>query len=96
MKTMPSFQMISLFVLNSIFVIFVAGQTELLDQDVEIISGKNIQQVADPSNPLDAQFAGQFAGQYGGQYGGQLAQNIYAPPVSLVYREGKFILSLVV
>lgn len=68
---MASYQSIVLFVLNSILVIFVAGQTELLDKDVEIISGKHIeQQLADPSNPLDAKYAGQFA------------QNYYGPPVS--------------
>lgn len=67
---MAAYQMIVLFVLNSILVIFVAGQTELLEKDVEIISGKHIEQFADPSNPLDAKFAGQFA------------QNIYAPSVS--------------
>lgn len=67
---MASHQMLVLFVLNSVLVIFVAGQTELLDKDVEIISGKQIEQLGDPSNPLDAKYAGQFA------------QNIYGPPVS--------------
>lgn len=67
---MASYQILVLFVLNSVLLIFVAGQTELLDKDVEIISGKQIEQLADPSNPLDAKYAGQFA------------QNIYAPPVS--------------
>lgn len=69
---MATHQMIVLFVLNSILVIFVAGQTELLEQDVEIISGRHTDRLADPSNPLDAKFAG------------QLGQNIYAPPVSSV------------
>lgn len=83
---MASHQMLVLFVLNSILVIFVAGQTELLDKDVEIISGKQqIEQLGDPSNPLDARYAGQFA------------QNIYAPPVSSVFgRERIFPLNFLV
>lgn len=58
-------QMVVFLFLNSIFVIYVAGQTELVEGDVEIISGKNIEQIADV-NPLDARFAGQFS------------QNLYA------------------
>lgn len=83
---MASYQMLVLFVLNSILVIFVAGQTELLDKDVEIISGKQIEQLGgDPSNPLDARYAGQFA------------QNIYAPPVSSFFgRGGTFPLNFLV
>lgn len=64
---MAQYQMIVLIILNSILVIFVAGQTELVERDVEIISGKNIDHLSDV-NPLDAKYAGQFS------------QNIYAPP----------------
>lgn len=60
-------RMIALF-LNSMLMVLVTGQTELVDKDVEIIPGKNIQQLSDQS-PLDAKYAGQFA-------------NIYSPPVS--------------
>lgn len=62
---MAQYQMIVLFI-NSILVILVAGQTEL-QGDVEIISGRNVEQLSD-INPLDAKYAGQFS------------QNIYAPP----------------
>lgn len=45
----------SVLFINVLFIIFVAGQ-ELVEKDVEIISGKN-----NPRNPLDAQFIGHYA-----------------------------------
>lgn len=65
--TMAMRQTIFLFT-NCLLMVLVAGQTELIDKDVEIIPGKNIEQLSD-ANPLDAKYAGQFA-------------NIYAQPVS--------------
>lgn len=72
-ETMAMRQMIVV-VLNALLMVLVAGQTELLDKDVEIISGKNIEQLSDAvDSPLDAKYAGQFA-------------NIYAQPVSFAQR----------
>lgn len=46
---------ITVLFINYLLVIFVSGQ-ELVEKDVEIISGKN-----NPRNPLDAQFIGHYA-----------------------------------
>lgn len=64
-----AFSHVVLLFLNYFMVILVAGQTELVDKDVEIIPGKTVSQ----SHPLDAKFAA----------GPQYANDIYGPPVSV-------------
>lgn len=58
-----AFAQIVLLFINYFLMILVAGQTELVDKDVEIIPGKTVPQ----SHPLDAKFAPQYANDIYGQ-----------------------------